>query len=172
MQPAKTAGLLWINTTALPGLLHGKRSKPLMAWTCACLHLEVQPGNRTPGGRKAAASSHPCMELGKKITARHKVWQNSAITTDFLPKVFTESYLRCRSESTVLKDMGSCCMLWVTGMSQGEKYLKPHSLISMLQKLSTNRRLISLAFGKATGGQHAGTYFSLSWYGEICCTTP
>lgn len=31
------------------------------------VRLEAQPGNCTPGPRKtAAASSHPCIELGKK----------------------------------------------------------------------------------------------------------
>lgn len=55
--------------------------------------------------------------------ARHKVWQNSGVTTFF--KSITESYLRCYSASTVLKDMGSCCMLSHT--SQGEKYLKSQS---------------------------------------------
>jgi len=52
--------------TAHPGLLHGKQSKPLAAWTSACLYLQAQPENHTPGARKAAASNHPCREPSKK----------------------------------------------------------------------------------------------------------
>lgn len=66
VQPAKTAGLFWINMSAYPGLLHEKQSKPLIAWTSAYLHLQAQPENHTLGARKAAVSSYPCIELGKK----------------------------------------------------------------------------------------------------------
>lgn len=81
------------------------------------------------------------MELGKKITEIKHGEIVLSQWTSFQKHSLKDTYAATPRELS-FRDTSSCHMLSVTDISQGEKYLKPHRVISVLHKLSTNRRPI------------------------------
>lgn len=121
------------------GLLQLPLAKQI--WTCAFSHLQAQQQNVL---QELEKQQHPVMLVwswAKKITEIKHGEIVLSQWTSFQKHSLKDTYAATPRELS-FRDTSSCHMLSVTDISQGEKYLKPHSVIRVLHKLSTNRRPI------------------------------